>query len=262
MIAGADAYVVARTMAAMEALVFRSATASEVASALQVHPRTARRLLNRLVDDGWLTRSDGQRRLYAPTLRVVALAAQYAERVPLAVVALPAIEQLRTETGAAAAHLSIPSYRSTLCLVHCGSQQDARPGLRELTPAHATAAGKVLLAHRPEWRESVFDLPLERVTDRTLTEPAAHREQATDILDRGYGWDEQELDERVSSIAAPVADPGGDVIAAVSVSLCTPMLGEQEVARLGACVAKAADRVSSALSEAATSTDSGRGESD
>src|SRR5688572_23156493 len=119
MTAGTDAYVVSRTMAAIELLVFRPATATEVAGALHVHPRTARRLLNRLVADGWLTRSEGRRRLYAPTFRVVALAAQYAERAPLAVVARPTIEHLRASVGAAA-HLSIPSYRSTPCLVHSG----------------------------------------------------------------------------------------------------------------------------------------------
>ena len=56
----------------------------------------------------------------------------------------------------------IPSYRSALCLVHRAGGADARPQLRELVPAHATAGGKVLLAFRDAWRESVLAGVLER----------------------------------------------------------------------------------------------------
>ena len=153
-----EAFFVTRTMQAIEVLAFQPCSAPQVAGALKVHPRTARRLLNKLVAEGWLTRSEGRRRIYAPTMRIVALAAQLVERDPLALAARPAVTRLHEETGLTA-HLAIPSYRSTLCLVHRAGGPDARPQLRELVPVHATAAGKVLLAFREPWRADVLEPP-------------------------------------------------------------------------------------------------------
>ena len=78
-----EAFFASRAMQALEVLAFGPSTATQVATELQVHPRTARRLLNRMVHDGWLVRRDGRRPTYTPTMRIVALAAQLAQRAPL-----------------------------------------------------------------------------------------------------------------------------------------------------------------------------------
>ena len=213
----AEAYFVSRTMQALEALTFRSASATEIAGTLQVHPRTARRLLNRLVADGWLTRSEGRRRTYTPTLRIVALAAQLAARSSLIQLAGPAVDALRRETGDVA-YLAIPSYRSALRLVVCGRGTCEPHGTRELIPAHASAAGKVLLAHRQPWRESVLALPLEPVTARTITDPDALRAQAADIRAAGHAVEQGEYEPSVTSVAAPVWTPDREVVAALALS--------------------------------------------
>ena len=94
----------------------RPSTATQVAAELQVHPRTARRLLNRMVHDGWLTRRDGARPTYTPTMRIVALAAQLAHRAPLVRHATEVAHDLHERLGSPV-HLAIPSYRSALRLV-------------------------------------------------------------------------------------------------------------------------------------------------
>ena len=82
-----EALYVARTMQVLELLAFQPLSAPQVAATLQIHPRTARRLLVRLHEEGYVTRSDDARRLYAPSMRVVALAGQIAVRAPQAAVA-------------------------------------------------------------------------------------------------------------------------------------------------------------------------------
>src|SRR5204862_1213064 len=144
---------VARTMQALELLALHPLSAPQVAEALQVHPRTARRLLTRLTEEGWLARSQDARRVYAPTLRIVALAGQVLERCRLAEAALPFVERLHAALGGPA-HLMVPSYRWVLCIAHAEGR--AETGLHELAPCHATAAGKALLAHRDRWREDVL----------------------------------------------------------------------------------------------------------
>jgi DNA-binding IclR family transcriptional regulator len=226
-----ESWYATRTLSALELLAFRPSSAAEVAHALQVHPRTARRLLNRLVADGYVTRTEGERRVYRPTMRLVALAGQVVERSELAQRAAPAVERLHRETGAAA-HLSVPSYRSVLCLVHrAGPASDAlRPQLRELVPAHSTAAGKVLLAHRLEWRTSVLSQELERYTERTLVEPAELEREAARIRDRGLAIEDGEYRTTQRGIAAPVFDASGEAVAALGIAGPADRLGPHALA--------------------------------
>lgn len=213
----AEAFFVTRTMEAMELLAFQPASAPQVAGVLRVHPGTARRLLNRLVADGWLIRSGGRRRTYTPTMRVVAMAAQLADRDLLPAAARPIVTRLHEETGRVA-HLCIPSYRSALCLVHRAAEVDARPQFRELVPAHAAAAGKVLLAHRDAWRESVLSRPLQSLTPHTVVEPEAIEREAARTRELGYAIDDEELQAGVRGVAVPVRGGDRSVVAGLALS--------------------------------------------
>ena len=210
-----------RSLQALEMLVFQPCSAPAVATALRVETRTARRLLNRLVDEGWVTRTEGRRRIYAPTRRIIALAAHFAEREPLAAAATPVVTALYDTTGAAA-HLFTPSYRSVMCLVHRAGDADARPQLRELVPAHASAGGKLLLAYRDAWRESVLESPLKRLTDDTIVDPEALRAECAVIRTDGYAFEHAERRPALFGVAAPVADDEGDVPAAVALTRDRP----------------------------------------
>ena len=212
-----EAWYAARAMQALEVLAFQPLSAPQLAAALQVHPRTARRLLNRLRDVGWLTRSDDARRLYAPTLRIVALAGQIVQRTRIAEQAVPVVAALHGETGAVA-HLAIPSYRSVLCVVHGNGAGPAEPGLHELVPAHCTATGKALLGHRQAWRDSVLAAPLEPRTARTITDATTLLADTEAARVRGYATEDGEYQPGVRGVAAPVFAPSGEAVAALGVS--------------------------------------------
>jgi DNA-binding IclR family transcriptional regulator len=210
-----EAFYVARTMQVLELLTFQPLSAPQVAATLQIHPRTARRVLVRLHEEGYLTRSDDTRRLYAPSMRIVALAGQVAARSPLTVRGVATVARLHEEAGAET-HLVVPSYLSTLCVVHadgCG----ARPHPRELVPSHCTAGGKALLAWRQRWRDSVLGHALERHTDRTLVDPAALAREADATRSRGYATEDGEYEEGIRAVAAPVF-VGDEAVAALGVS--------------------------------------------
>jgi IclR family KDG regulon transcriptional repressor len=211
-----EALYVARTMQVLELLAFQPLSAPQVAATLQIHPRTARRVLVRLHEEGYLTRSDDARRRYTPTLRVVALATHVAVRSPLAVRALPFVAQLHEETGADA-HLTVPSYLSALCMVHAGGACRARVQARELVPAHCTATGKALLAWRQPWRESVLSHTLERRTDRTIVDAARLAREADATRARGYAVEVGELQDGIRGVAAPVV-VGDEALAALGAS--------------------------------------------
>jgi DNA-binding IclR family transcriptional regulator len=85
-------------------------------------------------------------------------------------------------------------------------------------PLHAVSSGQVLLAFRtPAAIERYLERPMEQFTERTLADPDAVRERLRDIRRRGFAWAIEEFDDGISSIAAPIADASGEVIAAVHV---------------------------------------------
>jgi DNA-binding IclR family transcriptional regulator len=212
-----DSFFVTRTLQAIEILAFQPSSAPQIADALSVDARTARRMLNRLADDGWVVRIDGRVRTYTLSLRVVALASHFVERAPLTHAASAIVSTLHERTGGIA-HVTVPSYRSVLCLAHRAGDNRSHPHTGELIPAHAIAAGKVLLAHRPPWRESVLERPLERITDRTVVDPDALRSECDLTLQQGYAFEDGEYADGLQSVAAPVRGSGGGVMAAVALA--------------------------------------------
>ena len=74
-----EAYFVSRTVRALEVLAFGPMSAPQLAEKLQIHPRTARRMLYRLVDEGYVVRHGGPRPRFELTMRVVEVAGQWLE---------------------------------------------------------------------------------------------------------------------------------------------------------------------------------------
>lgn len=236
-----------RTLRALEVLAFTPATASGIADALLMHPRRARRLLSQLQRDGWLSYRQGRNeRIYAPTLRFVALAAQIAARAPLATMTSPALESLHAATGRPTM-LTIPGYAGTVCVARCVGEHGAEPAVNAVAPAHCTAAGKVLLAYRDAWRASVLATPLQRCTERTVTDPIALDRELDRVRYHGYALEDGEHLDGVRGAAAPVVGPDGPVLAAISVVACASPLRDREVDAVRAAARQASDTVASSV---------------
>ncbi|MFE4619363.1 IclR family transcriptional regulator C-terminal domain-containing protein [Streptomyces sp. NPDC056747] len=105
---------------------------------------------------------------------------------------------------------------------------DIRVGTR--LPAYATSMGRVLLGALPEEERAAFlaGVTPEALTPRTVTTPGALAEAVAETARRGYGWVEQELEEGLRSLAAPVTDGQGRVVAAVNVALHAGRHSEEE----------------------------------
>jgi DNA-binding IclR family transcriptional regulator len=209
-------YATARALGALELLAFAPRTAPEVAAALAIHPRTARRLLGKLGDEQYATRlpADGRRGYrYRLTPRLLALAAQAATRLPTTNHARAVLHDL-SRRHELTALLAVPSYRHVLVLAHHGP---APPGPWQLMPAHATAAGKALLAHRPAWRQSLCAGPLDACANATITAAAELERECADVRRRGYATERDELRPGRRAIAATVPAAGDHApLAAVS----------------------------------------------
>ena len=88
-------------------------------------------------------------------------------------------------------------------------------------PAHATSMGRVLLAALPE---DELDARLARadlrsLTPRTITSAGELRDAIGRVRRQGYAIVDEELEEGLRSIAAPIHDAAGAVTAAVNLSV-------------------------------------------
>ena len=147
---------VARTLRALELLSERPRTESEFAEALHIHPRTVRRLISRLVAEGYAAPT-GPQGEFTATLRLVTLAGRILERTELVRLAFPYVVELRNRTGEAS-HLSVAAERAVTHLLQETGENIVmvKPNLGEQVPFHCSAVGKVLLAHLPVGRELIL----------------------------------------------------------------------------------------------------------
>jgi IclR family KDG regulon transcriptional repressor len=239
-----ESWHVARTLRALEALALGPHSALELADALLIHPRTARRLLDRLVHEGYVRRSPDPPRKYTSTLRLLAVAGQVVQNTEVVEAAEPYLRRLNEETGAVA-HLSVPSLLGVLCVLHAdGGPHPPVPSLGERIPCHATAAGLALLAFRPGWRGHVLQQPLEPFTALTLTRRAALETEALRVRARGYAVEDGEYRASQGGVAAPVFCHTGEAVAALGLSGPRERFARTRRRRLGELVVRAAEDVS------------------
>jgi DNA-binding IclR family transcriptional regulator len=93
-------------------------------------------------------------------------------------------------------------------------------------PLHAGGASALLLAYAPiDIQNAVLAGPLESYTNHTLTDPQALRQRWADIRAIGYYVVNGDLDDGAFSIAAPIRDHSGDVVAAISIAGPVSRLG-------------------------------------
>lgn len=82
---------------------------------------------------------------------------------------------------------------------------------------HATGVGLVLLAHAPlDVQERLLGSRLDRYTPKTMTDPVTIREVLANVRSRGYAISDGQVTLDALSVAAPITDRTGAVVAAVS----------------------------------------------
>ena len=117
-------------------------------------------------------------------------------------------------------------------------------------PAYGTGVGKMLLsALTPAELDRLYppDKPLAPITPRTITDPAAFRQELAETRRRGYATDFEESTPGLSCIAAPVFGSDGAVVAAISVSVPSVRFTAERQSALRLLVQQSADRLSRIL---------------
>jgi len=110
-------------------------------------------------------------------------------------------------------------------------------------PDHASAAGKLFLAH------GVSGIPsrLQRFTEHTLADRPRLEAALATVRERGYATLVDELEPGLSVVAAPVFDANGAVVAALTVSGPTTRLPAPKLGLVGRVTIEQAHAISARL---------------
>jgi DNA-binding IclR family transcriptional regulator len=85
---------------------------------------------------------------------------------------------------------------------------------------HYTSTGKAILAYLPQERveEIVATWGLPERTENTVTDYESLEEELAEVRERGYAFDRGEQINGARCVGAPVRDPSGTIVGAISVS--------------------------------------------
>jgi DNA-binding IclR family transcriptional regulator len=120
--------------------------------------------------------------------------------------------------------------------------------------AHATSTGKLLLAFLApdELERRLAGVRLARKTAYTITDKVRLREELGRIRLRGWAENVNEAEMGIASIAAPIRNPAGDVVAALSVAGPVQRLDGENLRRFAGPVTECATQVSKRMGWAET----------
>jgi IclR family pca regulon transcriptional regulator len=193
-------------------------TLSDVARSTGLTRAAARRFLLTLADLGYV-RTDG--RWFSLSPRVLELGYAYLSSLSLPEVAEPHLERLVSEVHESSS-VSVLDGDDIVYVARVPTSRIMRVSINVGTrfPAYATSMGRVLLAGL---EPAVLDAFLERVelrrlSARTITDKQTLRSELARVARQGWAMVDQELEEGLRSVAAPIRDRGGRVVAAVNLS--------------------------------------------
>lgn len=206
------------------------------------------RLLQTLEEAGYVQR-EGERAIFSLGYRVALLGERVGRDGALLHVAPPIMDELRDETGEnvnlvirEGGHALALATREGLHAIRIFAQT-GRKG-----PLHAGGASMLLLAYaEPAIRDKVLSSDLQNYTNYTITDP----EQLLKILQRiranGYNVALNDLDDGAFSIAAPVFNAAGEVVAGLSIAGASVRLNEPRRDSYIDAVRAAAQKISAKL---------------
>jgi DNA-binding IclR family transcriptional regulator len=188
--------------------------------------------------------------MYGPGPRVLTLAGQISATLDYAAVASPELRRLQDMTP----HTIHFGVLVDVEAVYVAKLEGTRPYQMRSTigmrlPLHCTAIGKAILAYLPdlELAELLSASKLTRNTQRTITSPQLLRDELRSVKQSGYAIDDEENEEGIRCVAAPVFGADGHVVGAISVAAPTFDLALSDIASVAPHIIRAADGVSHRL---------------
>ncbi len=193
---------------------------ADLSKHLGISTSTVHRLLSTLTDEGLLDQDPRSGR-YRLGLSVFDLVGALPTQRSLHEAVLVSMTELRSRTGETV-QVGVLDGRQVVYVERLDSPNTLRmfAELGRRNDAHCTSSGKVLLAFVPRAQldRILRGWTLPQLTEHTITDPTALRAELRSIRQRGYAENREESQPGVVSVAAPIRDSSGSVIASLSLA--------------------------------------------
>jgi DNA-binding IclR family transcriptional regulator len=232
----------------------RGATLQDIAERTHLSPSTAHRLLATMVEAAYVTRGRS-RNSYVLGHRIIAVAGSVQLRTAhLRALVRPHLEAIAEESGEAA-HLVALDGRNSVYIDQVEGPRMLRMSIRvgSTFPANTSASAKAILAFQnsDEALRLIFsNQQLKRYTRRTILDVDVFRSELRDTRERGYAIEQEEIEDGISCIAAPILDRSGTALAAISVPGPTTRIMRPAPERLGAIIVAHTTKITNVLTAA------------
>jgi DNA-binding IclR family transcriptional regulator len=235
-------------------------TMAEVSRKIGLHPSTTFHLLRTLTVLGYLVQEETGRE-YRLGSKIFQLAASASTEVQFLRISAPLLTEMAQQTGETS-HLAIFDNGEVIVInkIDGGGPVRLSDRVGYPRPAHATAIGKVLLAHLSEVEQKtcLAKHELRSCTPRTITALPVLEQELARVRDQGYAFDDEEFAQGIRCLAAPVRNFTGDVVAAIGISGPVWRVSLDRVAQLTEFVKAVGRRLSSELGYGGDSANDGR----
>ncbi|MFJ7827855.1 IclR family transcriptional regulator [Psychrobacillus sp. NPDC096623] len=196
----------------------KTLTISDVSKITGLSRPTARRILLTLEHLGFAEANNG---LFSLTARTLSLGYAYLSSNNKWSIAHPFMRDFVHKTGESCS-ISILDGTDIIYVARVSTKRIMSINLDvgSRLPAYATSMGHVLLANlsKDELEKYLNNLNLEKFTDNTILDKDQLRTILEDVRTNNWGGVDQQFEEGLRSIAAPIRDANGKVIAAINCS--------------------------------------------
>ncbi len=227
----------------------KTLSAPEFARRLGLPRSTVFRLLTTLESLGFIERTEGGRN-YRLGMAVLSLGFEYLASLELTELGSPLLQRLRDEIGSSC-NLVVRDARSIVYVAKVSAPAlfPSAVSLGTRLPAHATVLGRMVLADlSPTELKALYpDETLEVYSPSTPSTVTALRELIAQDRQQGYAMGAGFYEPSITSIATPVRDHTGRVIAAMGAALPSSRVEKDRVNELIERVRLTADELSRLL---------------
>ncbi|MDR1971616.1 MAG: IclR family transcriptional regulator [Treponema sp.] len=200
----------------------------DLARELRMPQSTLLRFLNTFIDFGYVGQ-DPETCCYYLTLKLVELGARAGKSYPF----VHSLSKYIKQAAAAFNESSSLCVERDMQMVYIATEEGPGRMLQTLhrighiAPMHATGVGKLHLLNYSD--RQLEDLEkkrgLPKFTEHTIVSLEALRKELAQVRDQGYAYDNEECEEGVRCIAAPILNYQGQVAAAISISAPVTRMG-------------------------------------
>jgi IclR family KDG regulon transcriptional repressor len=218
---------------------------TEIGNRLDLHKSTVYRLLQALKQRGYIEKS--ARGSYRLGMEFIELSSLYLNNLELKTEAQPILRELSSLSGNTVFLATLQE--SEVVYI---DKMETHNSLRKYSiigqraPLYCTALGKSMLSGMAEdqIRKLYRGIELKVFTDRTIHDVEALVEEIDQTRRRGWSLDDEEYEEGLRCVGAPIRDYRAEVIGAVSTSGYASVITRERVEEIAVYVVKAARDIS------------------